>query len=166
MARSFYGFAVIGIAAAMAVVSFVKLPRHFIWNVTDSAPRGLYLVKDDPLQKGGWAVVSSDAPDVIWIADHGFLKPGWPIIKQVAGIAGDEICRTGEEVLLNGEEIAIALLHDNSGDPLPGWSGCHRLEHDEFFLINDHPHSLDGRYFGVVHKRDLLGSAALIWRRS
>lgn len=37
------------------------------------------------------------------------------------------------------------------------------LGEGEIFLLNDHPYSLDGRYFGATDIDDILGVAVPIW---
>lgn len=134
-----------------------------LWNRTESAPKGLYWRENGALSKGDWAIVSARAPAAIWIADHGYLAPGWPVIKRVAGGPGDEICRDGERVFVNGALAAVALATDSAGRTLPTWSGCITLHDGEYFLLNDHSRSLDGRYFGATKAEDIDGKARLLW---
>lgn len=151
-------------AAAIAVAA-VAIPAEgfFLWNRTESASKGLYWRSDGALEIGDWAIVSARAPSAIWIAEHGFLAPGWPIIKRVAGVPGDEICRADERVFVNRALVAEALKTDSVGRKLPRWSGCTTLGENEFFLLNDHPRSLDGRYFGATKAKDIDGKARLLW---
>lgn len=138
----------------------------FIWNRTDSAPRGLYLKQSVPPQRGDWTLLSSSSETARWIASHGYIAHDWPIVKRVAGVSGDEICRDRTWILVNGDIAAKAQIHDGLSQELPIWRGCFVLKTDEVFLLNDHPMSLDGRYFGAEKRSDLLGSAKLIWRSS
>ena len=39
------------------------------------------------------------------------------------------------------------------------------LMRGEIFLLNDHPRSLDGRYFGVTDDALVMGRAHLLWAR-
>ena len=43
------------------------------------------------------------------------------------------------------------------------WEGCKVLEADEVFLLNPHPRSIDGRYFGPIKIGDLGGTLVLLW---
>ena len=149
-----------------ALVAVMVYPSHdlFVWNRTDSAPKGLYRLNNSPLTLNGWAVVSADAPSAEWIAGQGYLAPDWPIIKRVRGLPGDEICRDNLRVFINGSAVAAALSVDSAGAELPVWQGCIIVEADEVFLLNDHERSLDGRYFGVTARKDIRGSAVLLWR--
>ena len=149
---------------ALIVISVMNPSQYLIWNRTASSPQGLYWRNDGPLTLNGWAVVSAEAPAAKWIADHGYLASGWPIIKRIAGLPGDEICREDETISINGTQAAAALNADSLGQKLPVWSGCFTLQADEIFLLNDHPRSLDGRYFGTTKLENVTGSARLLFR--
>lgn len=149
----------------LAISAIIPWKARLLWNRTESAPLGLYWRNDALPALNGWAVVSANAPASIWVYEHGYLAPGWPIIKRVRGVSGDEICRTGARILINDVYAATALDADAKGEKLPVWRGCIRLAEDEIFLLNDHPRSLDGRYLGATKLRDLDGSAVLLWRR-
>lgn len=151
------------ITTALGAVTVFPPSDYWLWNRTESAPKGLYRLSDDPLTLNGWAVVSAEAPSAKWISDRGYLAPDWPIIKRVGGLPGDEICRENEAVSINGVVVATALDVDFSGRELPVWQGCLIVKSGEFFLLNDHPRSLDGRYFGVTDSGDTCGSADLWW---
>lgn len=137
-----------------------------IWNKTDSAPKGLYLWQSKAVLTGDWAILKGDSATAKWIAGHGYIGEGWPIIKRVVASEGDEICRENLTITVNGIAIAEALAVDFYGESLPSWTGCLRLDETQVLLINDHPQSLDGRYFGAESVRDLSGSARLIWAES
>lgn len=152
--------------SGLTVSLFAETQKIFIWNVTDSAPRGLYRVASNPPQIGDWAIVSELSHEARWVSDNGYLAHGWPIVKRVSASEGDTVCRNDLAVSINGQQVARAFSSDFVGQILPSWSGCIVLEADEVFLLNEHPQSLDGRYFGVTKRKDLSGSGKLIWRQS
>ena len=139
---------------------------RLIWNRTGSAPAGLYWLSDEPFTHGRWVVVSARSADAQWAEDHGFVGRDWPLLKQIAGLPGDEICRTDTQIMINGKGAGEARLRDSTGREMPSWQGCVVLGQDQLFLMNAHPDSLDGRYFGPVEIHDLGGTAHLIlhWR--
>jgi len=149
--------------AALAVVTVAPTKARVLWNRTESAPKGLYLVTRDNLTTGDWAVLSGDAASAEWIAANGYLSADWPIIKRVAAVEGDEICRGGVEIFINETLAATALDADSTGRKLPRWEGCITLQADQVFLLNNHPRSLDGRYFGTEKRDDLIGRAHLLF---
>jgi len=152
------------ITIALGAVMVLPSDDIWLWNRTESAPKGLYRLSDEPLTLNGWAVVSADAPGAEWISERGYLSPDWPIIKRVRGLTGDEICRKNLAISIDGEPVASALEVDSSGLELPVWQGCFTVKADEVFLLNDHKWSLDGRYFGVTSLEDIRGTAVLVWR--
>ncbi|MFN4024163.1 MAG: S26 family signal peptidase [Hyphomonas sp.] len=157
--RSGYALAlVLGGTAALFGLVFDP-PDRLIWNRTGSAPQGLFWLSGDPFTRGRWVVVSARSAQAEWAEAEGFVGTDWPLLKQVAGVPGDEICREGSVVLINGKHAAIAREVDSRGRFLPVWQGCLRLGGGEFFLLAPHPDSLDGRYFGVTDVEDLDGVA-------
>lgn len=161
MRRFCLGFGVF-LSCALVAVMAVPPSSFLVWNRTDSAPKGLYWRSDGPLTSGRWAIVSGNAPAAIWIAENGYLERGWPIIKRVRGVPGDEICRHGSHIFINKNLVAEALIEDSSGHLLPVWSGCFTLSEAQVFLLNDHPRSLDGRYFGATQIDHVTGAACLL----
>ena len=159
------GVGLLGIGLALFGAAFTPHDR-LIWNRTGSAPQGLYWLSDEPFTHGRWVVVSARSADAQWAEDHEFVGRDWPLLKQIAGLPGDEICRTDTQIMINGKGAGEARLRDSSGRDLPSWEGCVVLGQDQLFLMNAHPDSLDGRYFGPVETSDLDGVARLIlhWR--
>lgn len=148
------------LGAGLVLFGLVFDPANrLIWNRTASAPTGLYWLSDAPFTPGRWVVVSSQSADARWAQEHEFVGEDWPLLKQIAGIAGDEICRNGRDILINDALEAEALIVDSLGRNLPVWDGCVQLQSSEFFLLTAHPASLDGRYFGPIKQTDLDGVA-------
>ena len=155
-------------ACGLTLSAMIWSPREsLIWNRTGSAPQGLYWLSDAPFTHGQWVVVSARSGQAQWAEEQGFVGRDWPLLKQIAGLAGDKICRCGDEISVDGTVIALAVKRDALGRNLPSWQGCLVLGEDEIFLLNQHPRSLDGRYFGVTQTSDLEGTARLLfeWRQ-
>jgi conjugative transfer signal peptidase TraF len=152
----------IGLSAVMFSMG-APASERLIWNLTGSVPQGLYWLSDEPFTKGGWVVVSARSGAARWAELHGFVGKDWPLLKRVAGVPGDAICRDGARVLINGEPAGEALIESGGGVLLPTWNGCRRVQEDEIFLMNAHPSSLDGRYFGITRAADTEGSAILLF---
>jgi len=149
-----------GASIGLALFGLVFSPMdRLIWNRTGSAPQGLYWLSDEPITHGRWVVVSARSAEAQWAEDHGFVGRNWPLLKQIAGLPGDEICRSGVEVSINGMPVAAARERDSMGRDLPVWQGCVLLNEGQVFLLAPHPDSLDGRYFGAMQRSDLVGVA-------
>jgi len=147
-----------GIGLALFGLTFSPMDT-LIWNRTGSAPQGLYWLSDEPFTRGSWVVVAASSAEAQWAEEHGFVGRNWPLLKQIAGLPGDEICRSGVEVSINGTLVATARKQDSMGRDLPVWQGCMQLDEGQVFLLAPHPDSLDGRYFGAMQRSDLVGVA-------
>ena len=163
MRRRKHVIGVAGLGIGLALFGAVLAPQdRLIWNRTGSAPQGLYWLSDEPFTKGSWVVVSARSADAQWAEEQGFVGRDWPLLKQIAGLPGDEICRADTQILINGSVVGDARLQDSLGRDLPSWKGCVVLGQDQLFLMNTHPDSLDGRYFGATDRSDIVAVASLI----
>lgn len=162
--RTWGGIAFIAIGA-VASSTAIDMPTLFLWNASPSAPIGLYrLQSNDHL--GPRALVAVAPPDAIaaLIAERGYLPPDIPLLKHVAGLTGQIVCRFGGGITVNGIALGEAQQFDSLGRPMPVWQGCRRIAANEIFLMNpDAEDSLDGRYFGPIPRSALLAEAIPIW---
>jgi conjugative transfer signal peptidase TraF len=153
----------VGALALLAISSVISPQKRLIWNRTNSAPTGIYWVKNRVPELGDLVLISADSDDAIWAQTHGFVGDDWPLLKHVAGQSGDRVCRLNGEILINEIRIATMMEVTSRGTNLPVWTGCRVLSDDEIFLLNSHPKSLDGRYFGPTKIKDVDGVAVLLF---
>lgn len=150
---------------AIAVSTAVTMPTLFLWNASPSAPMGLYRLQSiDHL--GPRDLVALTAPDPIaaFIADRSYLPPDIPLLKHVAGLPGQIVCRFDRSITVDGISLGEAQQTDSHGHQMPVWQGCRRITSDQVFLMNPHVEtSLDGRYFGPIPRNALLAEAIPIW---
>ena len=147
----------------MLAASFIDR-SDLVWNRTTSVPKGLYLVDQAASISKGDLIVYEPLEELRkWLDREGIIGSDWPLLKRVTGVEGDVVCRCGVEVFVNGSHVVHALETTHSGSALPVWQGCRMLQSGEVFLLNDHPRSVDGRYFGVQRRARILGVARPIW---
>ncbi|WP_422022285.1 S26 family signal peptidase [Pyruvatibacter mobilis] len=152
---------------ALAVASLVSLPKKLIYNASASAPIGLYWLDNRPFERDNYVLVRVPERVGELVVERGYLPPDVPLLKRVVGLNGDRICRQSDEITVNGSVVASAKRRDGQGREMPDWHGCHILNERTVFLLQDHPHSFDGRYFGPVDRRLIIGRATrlrLPWR--
>lgn len=151
----------IGVLAAAGIAliaaSFVGRSPVLIWNYTASAPLGLYQSLDRPWRKGDWVAVEPEPRVAALLTQFGVLKPGRVLIKRVSAVEGDEVCRDGANVTINGIWAVNARTRTSREMRLPNWGGCLRLDKGEVFLLGEAEASFDGRYFGVSDATGILG---------
>lgn len=149
--------------AALAFASAHPFAPLLVWNASASAPIGFYRIKPNtPPAIGDFVLVRPDEDLEKFIAERGYLPKDIPLLKRVAALPGDKICRDFEAIYINDTRVADALNFDSRGRKMPAWSGCFTLRSDEIFLLNDPENSLDGRYFGATSIDDVIGVARAV----
>ena len=160
---------IIGVAAAgtvfLAGPLILKPKPLLVWNVSESAPSGLYRLYPGNLPALGQRVASALPRRMRKLAAaRKYLPPNVPLVKRVAAAGGDSVCAKRDFVFVNARLVAVRKKVDPRGRVLPTWSGCVRLRHNDYFLLGEGRWSFDGRYFGVTRASDIIGRAELLWR--
>lgn len=153
-------FTSLALLAVTAPMTF-RGPPLVLWNASASVPVGLYLVQSGAhLHRGDFAV--SELPTSVrqLAADRKYLPLGVLLVKPVAATFGSKVCRQGEALFVDDVWTAEAKTSDRRNRPLPVWSGCLTLSHDQVLLANPNVRdSFDGRYFGPTDSALLHGRA-------
>ncbi len=154
------------LSAVVTVATAVWRPiPRLVWNASASVPVGLYAVRSTgQLTIDEMVVAIPPEPLASFLADGQYLPKGLPLIKHVAALPGQCVCRVGLTVSIDGSVRATARRRDHAGRTLPIWSGCRSIAPDEVFLLNaSEPASLDGRYFGPLPSSSVIGRAVPLW---
>ena len=155
-------FSLIGIfipVVAIGIASAFDMPTKLVYNASASAPIGFYWIDQVSVSRGDTVLIRLSKHVRELVESRQYLPPDVPLIKRVVGIVGDEICRKEREIMINNVTVAIALIEDDQGRKLPVWGGCTTLGLDSFFLLQNHPESFDGRYFGPIDRTLIIGRA-------
>ena len=158
---------VLTVAAAALVTATIgsKPTPRFVWNASESAPIGLYGVQ--PARRivvTDLVVALPPKPLATFLAEGGYLPRGAPLIKRIAALPEQIVCRKDLTITVDGTEMGVAREHDRRGRLLSAWQGCRALRPGEVFLINwDEPASLDSRYFGPLPVTVVVGRAVPLW---
>lgn len=151
--------------AALGSAALMPAPR-FVWNVSASAPVGLYAVdRTRALAVGDMVAARLGEPHRTFAAERHYLPRNVPIVKRVAAVAGDQVCARGRIVSVNDAATAHRQARDARGRALPSWHGCAVLASDQLLLIGTNPASFDGRYFGLTVQSEVIGRVTKIWPR-
>lgn len=157
------------VTAAVAVMLMttiaIKMPRWLIWNVSASVAEGLYLSRPASALRAGQLVVVMPPPALAsFMVGRRYLGAGVPMLKHVAAVGGQTVCRSKRRVRIDGKLVVFARRVDRRSRPLPVWQGCRHVGRDEVFLLNANiADSFDGRYFGVLQRSSVIGRAVPLW---
>jgi conjugative transfer signal peptidase TraF len=130
-------------------------------NTTHSLPVGIYRTVPEAPKRGDLAsfCLSPEneyrklAEERNYLGSSSLCPSGQkPLLKKLAGAAGDIIILHPDGIQVNSERHALTIrTHDSSGRPLP-----HKLRDGiiptgkALILSTYNPNSFDGRYFGLV----------------
>ncbi len=159
LAGTLLGISMIAFSSAV-----YPMPR-LLWNASASVPIGLYLVQPPGVLRSDEMLVVRP-PDALahFMAARRYLALGVPLIKHIAALPGQMVCRSGRTITVDGIAKAGALDRDSRGRELPVWRGCRIVQSNEVFLMNAGVlDSFDGRYFGPVPDATIIGSATPLW---
>lgn len=149
----------------IAITATVAMPRRIIWNASASVPLGLYAIQDVNQFRVGDLLVATPPPEIEeFLARGRYVPAGVPLIKHVAALPEQTICRIGHTIVVDMRVVGQARTFDSKDRPLPYWQGCLTLGSQQIFLMNAAvSDSLDGRYFGPFERNDIVGRAVPIW---
>lgn len=148
---------------ALTVPTADDLRPLLVWNATASVPTGLYHIVDGEPHRGSLVVIRLPEPFRKLAHLRGYVPASVIVIKPIAALRGDTLCRQGNAVSINGRIVAFARKLDKAGRPLPRWRGCHLLGTTAVGVISKRPDSFDSRYFGPLDQRYVVGVAIPVW---
>jgi len=153
------------LAVVFVGTSLLHPVPKLIWNASASVPIGLYAVKPTDVHHVGDLVVVRP-PEMLaaFLETRGYLARGVPLLKHIAALPGQVVCRTGRTISVNEVMMGLSLDRDHFGRILPVWEGCRPVADHEVFLMNwQSEDSFDGRYFGPLPASTIVGRADLLW---
>jgi conjugative transfer signal peptidase TraF len=161
------GFVILTCFAALtaAFSPLVRPTPKLIWNASASVPIGLYAVQPAGVLSVAELVIVRPPEDLArFLAARRYLPQGVPLLKRVAAIPGQIVCRAKLTITIDGIAVGDALERDRHGRPLPVWQGCRAVPAGEVFLMNRQSEdSFDGRYFGLLPATTIVGRAEPLW---
>lgn len=147
------------LAVGLIALSTIERAPRIVWNATASVPIGLYILEFRTPLAGETVALRLPPIPARLAARRGYLPDHALLLKPVAALAGDRVCRWHANVLINGRLRASAAHQDAAHRLLPAWQGCRTLEPDEVFLLSQSNDGFDSRYFGPIRRGALIGVA-------
>ncbi len=162
-------FLISTIAAGMLLNSM-----GFRINLTESIPVGLYRITGAEPLKNAYVIFCPDDRKSFRLArdrgyiDYGLYCSGYGyLMKKVVAVSGDILSVTNEGVYVNQMLIPYSKpkLQDGMNRTLPQWQVMnYQLQEDEIMTMTSQSEwSFDGRYYGLVHTRQIKGVITPIW---
>jgi len=122
-------------ALSIGMSALIHPTPKLIWNASASVPIGLYAVHPaDTLHVGELLVVAPPEPLAIFLDQRHYLPKGVPLLKRVAALPGQTVCRTGQTIFVDGAAMAMRLDAIVSGVRCPSGKAAASLPRGEFSL--------------------------------
>ena len=103
--------------SAVALPQLEDRPPWLVWNASASVPIGLYAVAVIiVVHAGDLVVVRPPEPLARFLGDGGYLPRGVPLLKHVAALAGQTVCRIGRRVTVDTIEMGDARERDKASN--------------------------------------------------
>lgn len=107
--RVIWASVTIAAAGLMVLPAIIPSPPVLVWNASASVPIGLYAVhRDGALHVGDIVIDRVPEPLAAWLDARHSLPEGVPLVKPIAALAGQTICRRGDTVSVDGKTLAVA----------------------------------------------------------
>jgi type IV secretory pathway protease TraF len=136
-----------------------------VWNATASVPTGLYAIRGKASLHVGERVAIEPPPELRrLLAERHYLPTGVPLIKRIAAVRGQRVCRFAHGITIDGQYVGAARARDRLGRPLPVWAGCHVLRIRR--AVRDEPgcaRQLRRPLFRRAAQADVIGRATPVW---
>lgn len=131
------------------------LGKAFYINLTESAPRGVYLsIPYLQLHTEDFVVVTCPVSPEVKLSEDSLL------LKSIAGLQGDCCIVKEQGIFINDrfyrkQQVGVKYKSELS-------RGKHCLPKGKILLLNEYPFSFDSRYFGYVEEKNIKNKVVLI----
>ena len=139
----------------------------FYLNFTISEPSGIYqkIPFNGILKKGELVLFEAPKAAKPYLYGRKWLKPGTLLLKNVGALPGETYQINESVILINGQYIEPIYHYDHQGQPLPKLRGSFTIKPGYFLPLSTYAKkSFDGRYFGQVSIKKIIGKAKLIYQ--
>lgn len=152
------------IGLALLGPAWRKTEILIVRNVSPSIPLGFYLVhRTQSVHPGEIAVFNLPRDVLRQLGGRRWLPQPPLLIKPTMGVTGNHVCHLRSGLWLNGVQLGSILLKDAQGAKLPQIRGCYRIRRNWFLPFSCRiSNSFDGRYFGAIQNKFIIGRATPI----
>ncbi|MGN0902601.1 MAG: conjugative transfer signal peptidase TraF [Succinivibrio sp.] len=159
------------VSLLMVIASITYSLLDLSINISNSIPRGLYKVKKHVYpDTGEYALFCLEGAPARIASERQYLTFGKcsyglaPLGKQVAAREGDFVKISNEGVRVNEKLLknSVPLYFDEKRNPMPQIEMEKFLLKNEYLMMSEKINSYDSRYYGVIKRRQIIGSLELI----
>jgi conjugative transfer signal peptidase TraF len=143
-------------------------------NTTPSYPIGIYLMTNDPIEKGALVIFCpTDTAIFRQAKERGYIGAGFcpggtsHMIKKIMATTNDAVEFSGIGVLVNGALLSNSKPMEKDAEVLPlstPKAVITALDDHTILLMSDYNQkSFDARYFGLIDKAQIISVVRPVW---
>ena len=142
-----------------------KAGYHISYSATTSMPKGFYLIAPTSKISHNDIIEFIPRPEILeFIKEKKWIPKSGRILKYVFATPGDHVCIKNQKIWINGKKIARIYESYDENKLLPQTKICGKLKSDQYLPLSTMiDRSFDGRYFGAVSSKEILGRAIPIF---
>lgn len=170
--RARHPIMIVGLCLALGLALAHQAGLRF--NTTRSIPLGLYLMSNDPIEKGAFVLwCPPERPEFDLAKERGYIGAGFcpggygNMMKRVLAEGHDLVSVSDDGVRVNEQLLPLSapIDEDSVGRPLPRYRLAPSVLGDaECFLMSEsNARSFDARYFGPIDRRHIQGVIHPLW---
>lgn len=131
------------------------------YQVTKSMPKGFYLITPaKSAHRGDIVLFKPPAKTLSFLLKKKWLPDDGLMLKYVFAVPGDYVYQNKGWIYINHHRIAPIYREYKPGKKLPNNRFCGKLTKHQYLLMsNKVKRSFDGRYFGPIWDKKIIGVA-------
>ncbi|MBI5642621.1 MAG: S26 family signal peptidase [Deltaproteobacteria bacterium] len=132
------------------------IESHLLFTLTPSLSHRVYFMGNSKeAEKNDYVVFS--------LKGNRFVKDNDKLLKRVSCAEGDILKTAGKEYFCNGLYLGAVKDFSLKGDRLENFIYDGVIGRRLLFVTGDHKDSYDSRYFGFIHKDQVMAKAYPLW---
>lgn len=153
---------------SLTIKALHKKAYGLSYQVSSSMPKGWYLSRPiDHLQRGDWVFLSPPSFARVYLLKHHWLPDSGILLKSIQALPGDWVCQQHARLMINEHVAAILVERDIDQHKIEKRTFCQYLTEDEYLVLGiSDRRSYDSRYFGPVHRSQILAKAIPLLTRN
>lgn len=132
------------------------------YQVSRSMPQGWYYLHPiTTLHRGTWVSLYPPPFAAAYLQQKHLAPTSGILIKAIAAVPGDWVCQKHQRLWVNHQAVASLLTVDSQHQAIAQQAFCQILSQDEYLVLGlSDSRSYDSRYFGPIHRRQILAEAS------
>lgn len=149
------------ISLAVSIKIIRELGYGITYQATPSMPKGFYLIEPaKTIKKGDIVIFRPPKSTLNFLLKHKWIPNSGLLMKHIVAVFGDKVVEQKGTIWINNQKTGPVYKYYAPGKILPNSNFQGVLQPHQYLLMSTRiKRSFDGRYFGPVSGKDIVGKA-------